>query len=467
MDLRAGTPEDDDVAGGQRWGPDRTVRAVVIRSLLLGSVDGGRGETPVVHLVGARVSGKLKLVFSEACCVLRLEKCWFEQEPQLYGAKLQVTGFGGSHLPGLQANTVTVAGNLDLMNTRIRGGVSLANARFDGSLLLQGAHLSNPSGVALDGSRLQAGSGIVGRNGFRADGEIRLLEARLGEGLHLEGARLHHPGGTALCAENSQIARVDCSQGFAAEGAIILTGATIGGRISFEAATIRHPTGHAVACQRLTAPEVNLRSTHTEGTVDLRHARLDVLHIPNGAPGPLVHLDGLVYRSLEPPLPVEPRRTLIESDPDGYRPQPYQQLAAVYRSLGHDNDARQVLLAQQRRRHRHLHPAGRAWGLLLDATVGYGYRPWLAALWLLAFTALGTAVFHTHTPHPTQSGPGPHFSALAYTLDLLIPIGGLGQRTAWYWTTPGVQRLAYLLIAVGWLLTTAVIAGVTRTLSRN
>ncbi|MFD0531646.1 hypothetical protein ACFQ1I_41815 [Kitasatospora arboriphila] len=51
-------------------------------------------------------------------------------------------------------------------------------------------------------------------------------------------------------------------------------------------------------------------------------------------------------------------------------------------------------------------------------------------------------------------------------MDLLIPIGGFGQRTAWYWT--GLhQWLGYALIAAGWLLTTATLAGVTRSLNRS
>lgn len=468
VDLRhaavAGESDDD----GSGWGPQRTVRAEVIRSLLLGGVDSRRGETPVVHLVGARVSGQLNLEFSEACCVLRLEQCWFEQAPKLYGATLRVTGFGGSHLPGLQASGTTVAGNLDLTHTRVRGKLGLTNARIGGSLLLQGARLSNPDGLALNGSWLEVGGGIVGRDGFRAEGEIRLLEARVGEGLHLEGAHLHHPGGDALRAESMQIAsRVDCDQGFHAHGAIVLTDATVGGRITFQSATIRHPTGHAVACRRLRSPELDLRTAHAEGTVDLRHAHLDVLHIAAGAAHPPLYLDGLVYRSWEPHLPAERRLALLRHDPEGYRPQPYQQLAATYQSIGHDDDARGVLLAKQRHRRATLRPAARAWSYLLDAAVGYGYRPWLAGLWLTALTLLGTATFSTAGPKPIKPGEGAPFSPLVYTLDLLIPIGGLGQRNSWYWETGPVQWLAYTLIAAGWLLTTAAVAGVTRVLNRN
>lgn len=65
--------------------------------------------------------------------------------------------------------------------------------------------------------------------------------------------------------------------------------------------------------------------------------------------------------------------------------------------------------------------------------------------------------------HPNRLRP---FQPLVYTLDLLIP-GGLGQRTAWYWSNGSLQCLAYLLIAFGWVLTTAVNAGVTRILQKG
>lgn len=82
-------------------------------------------------------------------------------------------------------------------------------------------------------------------------------------------------------------------------------------------------------------------------------------------------------------------------------------------------------------------------------------------------TLLGALSFSTHAPTPVQRGEGTPFQPLVYTLDLLVPIGGLGQRTAWYWSNDSLQWLAYLLIAFGWVLTTAIIAGVSRALQKN
>ena len=69
-------------------------------------------------------------------------------------------------------------------------------------------------------------------------------------------------------------------------------------------------------------------------------------------------------------------------NPRGYSPQPYEQLAAVYRRAGRDQDARTVAIAKQRARRRTLSLPGRLWSLLLDGLVGYGYRTWVAGLWL-------------------------------------------------------------------------------------
>ena len=65
-----------------------------------------------------------------------------------------------------------------------------------------------------------------------------------------------------------------------------------------------------------------------------------------------------------------------------------------------------------------------------------------------------------------QSEQRAPFSPLVYTVDLLLPIGGFGQRTAWYWTGPH-QWLGYGLIAAGWLLTTSLLAGMSRSLNRQ
>jgi hypothetical protein len=108
----------------------------------------------------------------------------------------------------------------------------------------------------------------------------------------------------------------------------------------------------------------------------------------------------------------------------------------------------------------------RVWGYVQDVAVGYGYRPMRAAGWLVVLLVIGTVTFGLHHPPPMELGKGPHFNAFVYTLNLLLPIVDFGQAKAF--NPQGLyQWLSYLLIAVGWILATTIVAGVSRAISRQ
>lgn len=108
----------------------------------------------------------------------------------------------------------------------------------------------------------------------------------------------------------------------------------------------------------------------------------------------------------------------------------------------------------------------RWWGLLQDWTVGYGYRPLRAALWLLLLLIPGTCAFAFDHPSAVKQAKAPPFNPFLYTLDLLLPVVGFGQQQAF--NPQGWQQwLAAGLIAAGWILATTVAAGLTRTLARR
>jgi len=303
------------------------------------------------------------------------------------------------------------------------------------------------------------------------------MGAQLPRGLFMQGAHLEDPGprGVALAMNNAVTSRLDFSDGFTANGTVQLRRTQISDSLTFEGAVLNGPPGGdgpALACRLMQAADFDLTLARLpSGTVDLRGAQVSYLYDSEQSWPDVVELEGFVYGSIKKVESGERREATgrresaasrvawIRRSP-GYSPQPYEQLANWYRTIGHDDDARRVLLAKQRHRRRSLSLSARVWGHLLDVTVGYGYRSWLAGVWLLVLTLLGTASFGTHSPNPVQRGEGAPFQPLVYTLDLLIPIGGLGQRTAWYWKDDSLQWLAYLLIAFGWVLTTAVIAGV-------
>jgi hypothetical protein len=92
-------------------------------------------------------------------------------------------------------------------------------------------------------------------------------------------------------------------------------------------------------------------------------------------------------------------------------------------------------IAKQRARRRTLDLPGRLWSLLLDALVGYGYRSWLAGVWLLAWWLVGTLVFAAAYPrHLALAKPGVRHAAFqpaVYALDVLLPVVDLDQQATW------------------------------------
>ncbi|UPZ31088.1 oxidoreductase [Streptomyces sp. LRE541] len=477
VDLSSGVPEEDDAVGGPPWGLERTVRAEVLAALLLGANSARPGAVAALNLTGARIVGHLDLAGGDIAHTVHLASCRLEETVNLRGSATRTIRMTYCRVRDVNAQMARIEGRFDLRGTTLRGGrLALTNAHVSGELSLNGATLEADGKWALFAGGLVAEGAVFCRTGFTTKGGLRLLGAQLSGGLFLDGARLENPDGEVLIADSATITTLELTDGFSATGAVRLRGAHITNRLSLRGATLAEP-GAALDLARLQVAELELTpAVAPPGGIDLRSARVEVLRDNETGRTARLRLEGLAYTSLHaddaPPAGLgervgAARRVAWIRRSPGYSPQPYEQLAGWYRLIGHDDDARLVLLEKQRHRRGTLHPVARIWGRVFDATVGYGYRPWRAGGWLILLSLIGTLVFRTHTPTANKQGEGPPFSALAYTLDLLIPIGGFGQRGAWHWKDPGAMGLSYALIAAGWLLTTAVVAGITRSLNKN
>jgi hypothetical protein len=105
-------------------------------------------------------------------------------------------------------------------------------------------------------------------------------------------------------------------------------------------------------------------------------------------------------------------------------------------------------------------------GHVLDALVGYGYRPGRALAWLTGLLIAGSAYFTINQPVPADPAHHPHYQPVLYAADLVIPVVNFGQSGAWLPTGAG-QWVAAGLTAFGWIFATAVVAGVARVLTRT
>ncbi len=138
----------------------------------------------------------------------------------------------------------------------------------------------------------------------------------------------------------------------------------------------------------------------------------------------------------------------------------------MLRAGGEDEDAREVLLAKQRRRRESLPVAAKFWGYVQDWTVAYGYRPGRAAVWMAVLWAAGSVAF-AHAGHPPiKRGEHPEWNPTLFALDLLLPVIDLGQVGFWQ-LKGGWQWLAAAMVLLGWTLATTVAAGATRLLRRG
>jgi hypothetical protein len=447
------------------------IRASVVAALLTraptGDVDRADGAGTALRLRDAVLTGTLDISYRDVAVPVHLDRCRLEGAPQLTGASTRTWQCTGCELPGLEARLLAVRGDLRLSGSVVTGRTSLENAEISGTLHLSRARLVHPGERALSAGGIVVGGGVVGGR-LRVEGESRLIGARVDGGLLFQGARFHRPDGVALCLDDVRTNRLLCTDGFRVDGQFLLRGAHVSGEVSLYDAHL-HAADRALRARGMTAGDLILMPAEATGLVDLSRAHVGALRdAPERWPAAM-RLDGLTYEHLIPfgaPIGVLPRCRWLSRDTQAYRPQPYEQLAVYYRRLGHDQDARRVLLAKERSRRRTLPPLRRFGGHLLDALVGYGYRPWLAASWLALLVAAGTAVFTLWPPLPIDPDHHPHFAALAYSADLLIPIGAFGERSA-YDPTGVTQWVADGLIAAGWILATALVAGVSRSLGRS
>ncbi|ROO90464.1 hypothetical protein EDD29_8191 [Actinocorallia herbida] len=514
VDLSSSGLEPTEQAG--QWGPHRRVRAEVIVALLTGAREAEPGRVPAVRLSGAYITDLLDLGHAQVNVPLSLTACAFAEPPRLYWAQTQSIHLIQCRLPGLIASGTRVDGHLWLEGSVFQGGLWLDGAHISGILNLSGVQLPVPGGDALLGDRLQVEANVYCDRGFRAEGEVRLPGARIGGQLIFRDATLRNPGRPALYASRLDVAaNVFCDEGFVAEGEVRLrgariggylslvgaritnagralnaddlnvdtdvycsddftcigeasfAGAKIGGQLSFKGARLANPDKVALSVQRLSAEELLLRpAVPVDGVVDLSYARIGVLRDDSMTWANSLQLDGLAYETLDPPLNAKARLNWIRRDRDGYQPQPYERLAATYKTLGLDAEGRSVQLAKQRDRRKTQSVLHRMFGYLQDILVGYGYRPFRALAWLGALLAAGTVMFSLKRPEELDPDQNPHFNAFFYTLDLLLPLGSLGQEALFSPEGPS-QWVANVLVAAGLVLGLTVAAGATRALSRE
>jgi hypothetical protein len=608
-----------DLAGGgsvdhqamNKWGPARTVRAAVLRHLLVGPEPSWPVHSKGVRLRGARISGRLDLESATVRCPLMLEDCYldspdpvtlnyatvsrivlsrcrvaggltadllvatkelelggslFEGVVRLVdaditgplscrGAKLTATNRDGNALvaDGIRVGAgafldlgFNAAGGVWLVEAEITGQLSCRDAELaanrdgdalggdrmkvggnvwlDGKFTAAGAVWLNDADVTgqvvcrgkltgadrdgdtLVGDRMKVGGGVLLDQGFTAAGAVRLADANITGPLGCRGAKLtgtNHDGDALVGARMRVGGDAFFDKGFIATGAVVLVGARIEGSLWLDGAELAGPValpaaGVQVGGQLNWAPRSPVR-----GLVDLERASVyrldDDWSLPDAhwPPAGQLRLAGFTYDGFGGLHRASWRQrldwirrshtTATATAPAVFAGQPYEQLARVYRQMGHESQARHVAIARRNdvRRFGSLTRLQKLGNWLSDQTIRHGYQPLRAVGLLVAVYLLVLAGFwfaqhrdsvivpakDTKTVAPAPSAlhcsPGyPCFYPAGYAVDVVVPIVNLRQAENWRPDGHAAWGWAYvaggwIATGLGWAFTTLAVAGYT------
>jgi uncharacterized protein YjbI with pentapeptide repeats len=446
---------------------------------------------------GTAVQADQLVVGSDLCCdegftadgLIDLTDVHVGGELSLSGATLRNAGDVALLAPRLIVNEdmfcrdgFTAAGTVCLIGAHIGGKLSFTNAKLTGASLTEkqlrdtGISKMLTTPVAEDNEKIDeappAEGGSVGLwrtvlHGLRwlvLDKDPRPDPVSSSEEI-VTGA-----SGLALVADGLRIETdMTCDAGFTAHGEVRLKGARIGRNLDFSDATVENErlgdkSGTALNAEDVQADRMLMPATCKAGRISLRYGKMIELDDKRGVQSEQIHILGLSYERLIPPLDPETRlEWLAKND---YEPQPYDQLARSYLQLGHNDKARKVQLeAERRRRKETVAPIRKPWGWVQDVTIGYGYRAGRAAMLFVLVLTVGTLGFAVWPPPLMDPNSTAYFDPFFYTLDVLIPFADFGHRDTWD-STLGLELFKVGLAVCGWTLAVTAIAGINRALQR-
>ena len=454
-------PDDasNDLSKSEKWGPERSIRAGLFAWLVAHPE-----AAPFIHpsgpgIAGAKIVGKLDLSYADVARPLTLIRCAIPDGIDFSNASLAGIELRNSLTGPIMGDFSRIKGDLALHFGHY-GALSIFRAVIGGDLDCSAADFTG-SGVTdtISAQESSIGGDASFVQNFTTDGVLYFRLARIGRSLSFNHARFVGTGETGLDAERAAVS-----------GAL-----------------------YWVDIAHTPQTKLDLENASVASLFD------DRMSWP--AAGNL-NLNGFSYSEFggDSPADSADRLQWLALQPSGYRPQPYTLLAKALKQSGRTEGEIEVLIAQRiaQRRSGNMSFTSRAWNLLLQATIGYGYRPLRALWWIGGFVLLGAILFGwgyrvgVMTPSEPEAYAAfasggrppvhyPHFSALVYSLENFLPVVDLHMGNYWRpnvrervvmdpasgeWMTEKANYIGRLLrcylwfhIIAGWTLTPLMFAG--------
>jgi uncharacterized protein YjbI with pentapeptide repeats len=221
-----------------------------------------------------------------------------------------------------------------------------------------------------------------------------------------------------------------------------------------------------------------------EGPPDLRYADFGLLDLSNASwpkVAPQIQMQGMSYKHIRAVAENEPKshRALLElADQSPYTADVYTNLEAFFLRQGYRADADRAFIAGKLREREQYSPEGRGvreyvlssdWLRWLGSTmlyllVGFGRRPWQAAIPCAGLVAIGCILFSPKKMEPQKPEDTPRvYSRFWYSLGLFLPFVDLQADKVWKPKTDQIFLRNYMRVHIllGWILVPLVLAALT------
>lgn len=468
-----------------------------------------------INIHGARIVGKVDLNEAKINFPLRLRNCLVADGIDITETEIKELDLSGTSTAGLNGEDCHIEKNVLLTDGFYsRSEVNFGGAYIGGNLECTGGHFvsSNAYCLRFDQARIlgnvflrrtQGKNAATGESDapFFSEKEVNFAGANISGDFDCSGARMINPDGDALNGERSKVGgAMFFRDDFEANGRIVLIDAEVVGHFNW-----KKLSPHCVLKVHLESMRIGTLSDDLES-----YSKCDLLL-----------LDGCSYNRIDGASLNSSRDRLewLRHGPaTSYQPQPYEKLAEIYKSMGHDDEAIRVLIAMNR-----LHGEfadqllvssneGRSWSFIriwwarftskdwwwyqvFGRFIGYGHRPLRAVVASLVIVTAGWILFYIGYVHclmwPTSeksvvvdlrgepltwknrlqvSKDYPRFNSFAYSLEAFIPFVNLGQNSSWQpnasrGTVIGLGRIKFssgtllrvymwVHVIAGWILTT-------------
>lgn len=495
--------------------------------------------TPLgVNVVGARITGEMNLNYCNTEVRLALNACNFENDIILRHASFASLSLEGSECRGLHADGLTIVSGMFLRGkATFMGEVNLSGAVIGGNLECDSSMFINPGGYALLADGIKVNGYIFMRERALFVGSVWLMGARIDKCLECNGSTFKNlEGGEALVADGIKVnGSVFLKEGSKFYGIVRFVRGEVGGNFECDGSFFKNEKASGMAlyadgikvkgnvflrggCAIIGIADfisaevvghfIYIDMKHQKAmSLCLSHARVGVLWDDNESWPKLnkLWLDGFQYGRLDERAFWDLAARLDWLSRHGnsgrFNPQPYEQLAAVYREAGYEREAREVLIAKHWRwleQSRCGLPALRgalgqwpgwpaSWKAVLPwltttlpvwlgkaaqpcwdragkwlswmfgKICAFGYKPWQAVFWwvglwtLITWPAVSLMAEHgwlVPTLVDMQAGSLKtiEFTASGFSFDLLTPIFDMGYLSAW---TPENNAAALILLVLG------------------